>query len=255
MPDFSRRSEAPAARGPGGAAFSPLYRQIKDLIVQSLDRGEWKPGEAIPSELELAARFQVSQGTVRKAVDELAAGHLLTRRQGKGTFVSTHHEPRVRFRFLRLAPDEGEPSPTESRVLDCRRMRATAEMARSLDVRPGDGMVAIRRVLSFSGIPAIVDDIYLPVALFKGLTGELLEHYSGPLYGLFETEFGVSMVRAEEKLRAVAADDEYAGLLKVAVGTPLLRVDRISYTYADRPVEFRTGHYVTDHYHYRNSLN
>ncbi|MCC7226244.1 MAG: GntR family transcriptional regulator [Burkholderiaceae bacterium] len=255
MPDFSRRSEAPAARGPGGAAFSPLYRQIKDLIVQSLDRGEWKPGEAIPSELELAARFQVSQGTVRKAVDELAADHLLTRRQGKGTFVSTHHEPRVRFRFLRLAPDEGEPSPTESRVLDCRRMRATAEMARSLDVRPGDGMVAIRRVLSFSGIPAIVDDIYLPVALFKGLTGELLEHYSGPLYGLFETEFGVSMVRAEEKLRAVAADDEYAGLLKVAVGTPLLRVDRISYTYADRPVEFRTGHYVTDHYHYRNSLN
>jgi GntR family transcriptional regulator len=161
----------------------------------------------------------------------------------------------VRFRFLRLAPDEGEPSPTESRILDCRRMRATAEMARSLDVRPGDGMVAIRRVLSFSGTPTIVDDIYLPVALFKGLTGELLEHYSGPLYGLFETEFGVSMVRAEEKLRAVAADDEYAGLLQVAVGTPLLRVDRISYTYADRPVEFRTGHYVTDRYHYRNSLN
>ncbi len=255
MPDFSRRSDAPAVRGPGGAAFSPLYRQIKDLIVRSLDRGEWKPGEAIPSELELAARFQVSQGTVRKAVDELAADHLLTRRQGKGTFVSTHHEPRVRFRFLRLAPDEGEPSPTESRILDCRRMRATAEMARSLDVRPGDGMVAIRRVLSFSGTPTIVDDIYLPVALFKGLTGELLEHYSGPLYGLFETEFGVSMVRAEEKLRAVAADDEYAGLLQVAVGTPLLRVDRISYTYADRPVEFRTGHYVTDRYHYRNSLN
>ena len=176
MPDSTRRSDLSAARGPGGAAFSPLYRQIKDLIVQSLDHGEWKPGEAIPSELELAARFQVSQGTVRKAVDELAADHLLTRRQGKGTFVSTHHEPRVRFRFLRLSPDEGEPSPTESRILDCRRIRATAEMARSLDLRPGDGMVAIRRVLSFSGVPTIVDDIYLPVALFKGLTGELLEH-------------------------------------------------------------------------------
>ena len=161
----------------------------------------------------------------------------------------------MRFRFLRLSPDEGEPSPTESRILDCRRIRATAEMARSLDLRPGDGMVAIRRVLSFSGVPAIVDDIYLPVALFKGLTGELLEHYSGPLYGLFETDFGVSMVRAEEKLRAVAADADYAGLLHVPVGAPLLRVDRISYTYADRPVELRTGHYVTSHYHYRNSLN
>ena len=116
-------------------------------------------------------------------------------------------------------------------------------------------MVAIRRVLSFSGVPTIVDDIYLPVALFKGLTGELLEHYSGPLYGLFETDFGVSMVRAEEKIRAVAADAECAGLLHVSVGAPLLRVDRISYTYADRPVELRTGHYVTNHYHYRNSLN
>lgn len=255
MPDHSRRSDATAARGPGGAAFSPLYRQIKDLLVQSLDHGEWKPGEAIPSEIELAARFQVSQGTVRKAVDELAAEHLLTRRQGKGTFVSTHHEPRARFRFLRLAPDEGEPRPTESRILDCRRIRATADMARSLDLRAGDGMVAIRRVLSFSGVPAIVDDIYLPVALFKGLSGEVLEHYSGPLYGLFETEFGVSMVRAEEKLRAVSAEAEYAKLLDVPVGSPLLRVDRISYTYADRPVELRTGHYVTSHYHYRNSLN
>src|SRR5690606_23740800 len=78
-------------RSSGSAAFSPLYQQIKALLLQGLDRGEWKPGEAIPSELELAARFQVSQGTVRKAIDELAAENLLLRRQGKGTFVATHH--------------------------------------------------------------------------------------------------------------------------------------------------------------------
>ncbi|HXM81598.1 MAG TPA: GntR family transcriptional regulator, partial [Burkholderiales bacterium] len=71
-------------------SFSPLYRQIKDLLLESLRSGEWRPGEAIPSEIELAARFRVSQGTVRKAVDELAAENLLVRRQGKGTFVATH---------------------------------------------------------------------------------------------------------------------------------------------------------------------
>jgi GntR family transcriptional regulator len=105
-----------AARAGRPAVFSPLYQQIKDLLVQSLERGEWKPGELIPSEIELAARFQVSQGTVRKAVDELATEHLVVRRQGKGTFVATHHEPRAQFRFLRVVPDEGDPVPAVSQM-------------------------------------------------------------------------------------------------------------------------------------------
>ncbi len=112
IPPWSRTTTrlTPPARPARPPVFSPLYRQIKDLLVRSLDRGEWKPGELIPSEIELAARFQVSQGTVRKAVDELAAENLLVRRQGKGTFVATHHEPRAQFRFLRVIPDEGEPA-------------------------------------------------------------------------------------------------------------------------------------------------
>ena len=111
MSDSPRSRAAPADSGTSSAAaFSPLYQQIKSLLVKSLDAGEWKPGESIPSEIELAARFQVSQGTVRKAIDELASQNILLRRQGKGTFVATHLEPRVRFRFLRLAPTEGEPA-------------------------------------------------------------------------------------------------------------------------------------------------
>src|SRR5690606_23948452 len=100
--DTPTRNRGASRAAGAGAAFSPLYRQIKALIVQSLDRGEWKPGEAIPSEFDLAARFQVSQGTVRKAIDELAAENMLLRRQGKGTFVATHQETRVRYRFLSL---------------------------------------------------------------------------------------------------------------------------------------------------------
>ena len=76
-------------------AFSPLYQQIKGLVLQSLQAGEWKPGDTIPSEFELAARYKVSQGTVRKAIDELAKDHLLVRRQGKGTFVATHAEQQL----------------------------------------------------------------------------------------------------------------------------------------------------------------
>jgi len=255
MSETLARKPVSAAMAAGSAAFSPLYRQIKDLLVQALDRGDWKPGEAIPSETELALRFQVSQGTVRKAVDELAAENLLLRRQGKGTFVSTHHEARVRFRFLRLAPNQGDVQPAESQIMDCKRVRASAEIARTLELKAGDTVVAIRRLLSFAAVPTVVDDIYLPGALCKGLTAELLNGYSGPLYGFLETEFGISMVRAEEKVRAVSADVEISALLGVATDTPILKVDRISFTYADRPVELRTGHYVTDRYHYRNSLN
>ena len=82
---------APATAAPS-PTFSPLYQQIKALIMQSLQTGEWKPGEMIPSEMDLAARYKVSQGTVRKAIDELAAENLVARRQGKGTFVTTHYE-------------------------------------------------------------------------------------------------------------------------------------------------------------------
>lgn len=251
----SRIGALPRQEG-AGAAFSPLYRQIKALLLQSLERGEWKPGELIPSEFDLAARFQVSQGTVRKAVDELAAEHMLQRRQGKGTFVSTHHEARTRYRFLRLAPDgEGEGERAESRIVDVRRTRASTEIARGLDLRPGDSVVAIRRLLSFGGAPTVVDDIWVPGGLFKGLTAEVLGSNRAPLYALFESEFGVSMVRADEKIRAVAADADVAPMLGLAVGTPILQADRVSYTYGDKPVEIRRGWYHTERYHYRNRLN
>src|SRR5438309_9336590 len=124
---------AEAANDTGTPAFSPLYQQIKALILQSLQAGEWKPGEAIPSEMDLAARFRVSQGTVRKAIDELAAENLVVRRQGKGTFVATHAEQHVRYRFLKLVPDSGDrdaEGPAQRTILDCKRVRATAEIAR-----------------------------------------------------------------------------------------------------------------------------
>jgi len=245
------RAGAPAP----GAAFSPLYRQIKALLVQSLDRGEWKPGEAIPSELDLAARFQVSQGTVRKAIDELAAENLLLRRQGKGTFVATHQEARVRYRFLRLAPDEGQPAVAQSNILECRRVRAPQDVVRSLELRAGDSAVLIRRLLSFDGVPTVLDEIWLPGVLFRGLTLERLTRNRGPLYAFFETAFGVSMIRADEKLRAVAASAEAAQILDVPEGSPLMQVERVSYTYGGRPVEVRRGLYRTDRHHYRNDLN
>jgi len=239
-------------------AFSPLYQQIKVLILQSLQSGEWKPGELIPSEMDLAARFRVSQGTVRKAIDELAAENLVMRRQGKGTFVATHAEQHVQYRFLRLMPDSGDlasEGPAQRQIIDCKRLRAPADIARALALRTGDAVLQLRRVLAFQGIPTILEDVWLPGGPFKGLTAERLATYRGPMYALFETEFGVRMVRPEEKIRALAADTASAELLKVPVGEPLLSVERTAYTYNDLPMELRRGLYRTDIHHYKNELS
>jgi GntR family transcriptional regulator len=250
--------QAEGLAGSGTPAFSPLYQQIKSLILQSLQAGEWKPGDTIPSEFELAARFRVSQGTVRKAIDELAADNLLVRRQGKGTFVATHAEQQIQYRFLRLQPDEGDQrseGPAERNIIECRRLRAPAEIARLLGLRSGDPVLQVRRVLTFHGVPAILEDLWLPGIPFKGLTLETLAADRGPMYALFETQFGVRMVRAEEKIKAVAADEASATLLEVPPGTPLLSVERLAHTYNDVPMELRRGLYRTDTHHYRNELN
>jgi len=239
-------------------AFSPLYQQIKGLILQSLQSGEWKPGESIPSEMELAARYRVSQGTVRKAIDELAGDNLLVRRQGKGTFVATHAEQHVQYRFLKLVPDQGDlntEGPAQREIVDCKRLRASAEVARALALRPGDPVLQVRRVLSFAGVPTILEDLWLPGGPFKGLTAERLAAYNGPMYGLFEAEFGVRMVRADEKIRAVLPDPTQSILLQLPAGSPLLSVERIAYTYNDTPMELRRGFYRTDSHHYHNALN
>lgn len=240
----------------GTPAFSPLYQQIKTLILRSLQAGEWKPGDVIPSELELASRYRVSQGTVRKAIDALATDNLLVRRQGKGTFVATHSEQHIQYRFLRLLPDAGSANAqAERHIVECRRLRAPAEVARQLELRTGDPLLQVRRVLAFSGSPTILEDIWLPGNTFKGLTLETLASDKGPMYALFEAEFGVRMVRAVERVKAVSADAEAAALLRVEVGHPLLSVERLAYTYNDVPMELRRGLYRTDTRHYHNELS
>jgi GntR family transcriptional regulator len=274
MNELSRswRGEA-AAEADAGPTFAPLYRQIRTLLMRGLQSGEWKPGEPIPSEVELAARYRVSQGTVRKAIDELAAANLVVRRQGRGTFVASHREVRAQFRFLRLRPDEAEsaaassgspagegadePAPGMvmiSRVLECRRLRAPSEIARALALRAGEAVVLIRRVLEAGGRPTVLDEIWLPGARFRGLSAERLDAWHGPLYAMFETEFDTRMIRATERLKSVAADRAHARTLQVAEGAPLLLVERVSRTYGDHPVELRRGYCVTERHHYFNEL-
>ncbi|MEI6737362.1 MAG: GntR family transcriptional regulator [Pseudomonadota bacterium] len=238
-------------------SFLPLYEQIKSLITKSLALGEWKPGESIPSEMELATRYKVSQGTVRKAIDALAAEFIVVRRQGKGTFVATHAAPSQQYRFLRVRGDrdggDNVVHPTTTFIgLD--KIKADAQTAVTLAIRVGVLVSVVKRVLVFAGRPVIYDQIYLANAEFPGLNMATLEASHGSVYSFLESAYGTRMIRAEEKIKAVAADRTSAKYLKVAIGTPLLSVDRVAYTYGDKPVEWRRGLCLTEGYSYFNEL-
>ena len=237
------------------ASFSPLYEQIKAMILASLQASEWLPGDAIPSEMELAARYAVSQGTVRKAIDELAAQNLLVRRQGKGTFVATHQEDDWQYRFLRLAPDSGEKFLLTSQFLSCLKAKANSHIANLLKLKAGDTVIHIDRVQSFAGKPIVFEEIWLPSTRFKGLDLDALNAWHGPVYALYESQYATHMVRAEEKIKAVAADKILAGHLQLPVGAPLLSVERVAFTYGNKPVEIRHARYDTCEQHYENKLN
>jgi len=236
-------------------SYQPLYGQIKSLLVGRLASGEWKPGQMIPSEAELASRFGVSQGTVRKAIDELATDRLLLRRQGRGTFVASHAEDRHSTRFLRLRAADDSVEPHQSRLIGCRTGVASRHAAEMLQLEEGEPVIEVRRLLLFAGQPLIHDLMVLPAAAFAGLDAAAFERWEGTSYSLFETRYGVSLIRAVERLRAVAAPEDVALALGLPAATPLLAVERVAYTYDDRPMEWRLGHYDTAAHHYLTSLD
>jgi GntR family transcriptional regulator len=235
-------------------ALRPLYEQIQVLLTNSLAAGEWKPGEAIPSEQQLAARFRVSQGTVRKAIDALASENLLVRRQGKGTFVASHAHPSYQYRFLRVLSDADDAPTPRNFFFGLEHVKAHGEAAKALKLAPGATMLVFKRLMSFGGKPVVLDEISLDAARFPGMTLAELEEFHGSVYSFYETVFGIAMIRAQERVRAVAADSIAATHLQVQKGTPLLCVDRVAYTYADAPVEFRRGLCRSDGYSYVNEL-
>jgi GntR family transcriptional regulator len=240
---------------PDSPAFQPLYRQIKELITQSLVSGEWRPGAPIPSEFELASRFNVSQGTVRKAVSELAEEKLLVRQQGRGTFVASHAEERSQFPFLRVTPDSGERGELSATLLELRRVRADGASTRLLGLSPGSSIFLLRRILRLADKPVCYEEIRLPAPRFQGLTAQVVAQHECMLYSMYEGRFGLRVLRAEERIRAVAAPDEVAAALGTPKALPMLLVERVASTYGGEACELRRSFNDTRQHHYWNEID
>ncbi|MEW6642071.1 MAG: GntR family transcriptional regulator [Pseudomonadota bacterium] len=242
---------AGTARRAAAPDFRPLYRQVKETLIRRIAEGRWTPDKAIPNEFELAADLGVSQGTVRKALDEMAGENLLVRYQGRGTFVAGHDEPRILFQFFKLTPDNGARIYPESRVLAVSEIKAPRATATALALPPAARVIRIRRLRSLAGRPAIVETILLPATRFAGLTDGPIPNN---LYQLYATRFAARIARAEERLKAVALSVADAGALGVAPQTPALVIDRIAFDLEGSAVEHRLSICLTDAAHYLSDL-
>lgn len=231
--------------------FKPLYRIVRDKLVRRLVDGYWSPGAPLPSEMQLAAELGVSQGTVRKALNEMERENLVVRRQGRGTFVARHDEERILFQFFKLTPDTGGRQFPESRVASVRQGLANAAERSALNLGQKARVVRIRRLRVMGAKPAIAETIVLPEALFPGLaTTELPNN----LYGLYAMRYGITVARARETLKAVSLGAEDAELLGIAAGIPVLLIDRIALSLEGTPVEWRVSACLTDEFHYLSDL-
>ncbi len=232
----------------------PLYQQVKSRIIKRIIDGHWPPGARLPSEAALGAEFGASQGTVRLALNELSTENRVIRRQGKGTFVPEHTAERALFYFFHLYGADGRRCRPESRVLSCRRLKANRKIAGKLGVKPGTPVKGIRRLRDIAGRNVIIEEIYVPEALFPDLGRPNPKSLPNTLYQLYEEKFGVTISSATEHLTAVAANAEDAGLLEVAEGTPLLEIERQAVSLDGTIAEFRRSRCLTSQIHYLNQL-
>lgn len=250
LPAMPSPSRPPAALPPD----RPLYEEVRAHLTEGIAEGRWKAGEAIPSEGELAAHFGVAIGTIRKAVDNLVAQGALVRRQGKGTFVTAHDGRRLMFHFFHIVGADGSRAYPEVRTVSFERGRAGAAEAAALAVPRDERVIRIRNVLSLDGHPVVVDDLTLPAALFPGLTERIFAARDNTIYHLFQSRYGINVLRTDERLRAVLAAGAPASLLGVAAGSPLLEIRRVALTFRDRPVELRVSLVNTAAHVYHNTF-
>jgi GntR family transcriptional regulator len=235
-------------------SYRPLYDQLRHRLIEGISTGEWRPGEAVPSEAQLAATFGVAIGTVRKAVDGLVAERALVRRQGKGTFVTAHDSGQLLFHFFHIVPHDGAPAHPGVHTVGFRRDRADAASARALQIAPHDKVIRIRNVLSLEGVPVVVDDITLAAELFRGLSEKIFVSRGNTIYHLYQSRYGINVLRTDERLRAILAAGDVAQHLGVGAGAPLLEIRRIALTFRDRPVELRISRVNTARHEYYNTL-
>jgi len=229
----------------------PLYQRLRDQLAEQIANNRWRPGEAIPTEAALSAEYQLSTGTVRKAIDALVSEGILERQQGRGTFIRRAQFQSSLFRFFRFQTVSGERQVPESRILSIEPVAAPSAVAQALGLPADAQVIRIVRVRLLDVKPVLAEEIWLPRQRFQALLEIDLSREGPLLYPIYEEVCGQVVASAEETLTAEAVNDVHARLLQVAVNSPVIVIERLARDYAGSPLEWRRSRGHAEHFRYR----
>jgi GntR family transcriptional regulator len=218
-------------------AARPLYLQVRDVLVQRIVVGHWRPGATLPNETQLAQQLGISIGTVRKALDLMEMERIVTRRQGRGTFVNDFASSETPLLFSAFCNLEGQTISGQKTSKSVERVAAGAEEAARLGVRRGDELIKVDRLRSHNGQTYMTETCLLPAKFFERLPEDLAQYRLSAL----AQNNAIMVGRADERVTVTVANESDATDLDVAVGTPLLGVDRVIFSDHDDPLEWRVG--------------
>jgi GntR family transcriptional regulator len=224
----------------------PLYLQLRDALAERVAAGEWKPGTAIPNESELAREFGVSAGTMRKALDLLENEHLLTRRQGRGTFVNDQSSEELAVRFCNVRKPDGDRIVGQFKNVSLTEAPASEMERARLQLGAKDHVYRVTRIRMDNNRPFMVEELAMPTKLFPELStkGDL------PHLAELAQRYGILLGKAEERVSVETANAETAKVLGIGVGSPVIVLDRVVSALDKRPIEWRMGrcHLAGGHY-------
>ena len=233
--------------------FQPLYRQVAEYIKQLIVERRWMPGEVLPSEFKLAEELNVSQGTVRKALNILTQTKIVSRRQGVGTFVSEHTAQDALYRFFPLQQDGQSAELPKAELLSISLGQCDKRISQALQCKVKDKVISLKRRRILNNEFCLVEEVFLPEKLFKGL--DKRKDIPHTLYHFYQSEYHQTVHKTTDSIKAIIVSDEDANLLQISKSSPILEVTRLTHSIQQQVIEYRVSRCRSDHYHYQVELD
>ena len=227
-----------------------IYKQIKQKIVELIRDGVYTPAKPLPSEIQLAGQFSVSQGSIRQALEELSRENVLYRIQGKGTFVSDYSNEEELFRFFKINNEDGNKIIPKSEFIECHKIKGEQAIKEKLNVAQSESLYKISRYRCLENVRQVYEILFMPVSIFPSLhTKDIPNH----IYSLYSSEYGKVVGKVTESIKATCTP-KVAKELNLPEDTPLLLIERITTDIEETPIELRKTWLNTEHCYYCNQL-
>ena len=231
----------------------PRHTQISQWLRKKIESGEFKPEEKLPSENDLAEKFDVSRVTVRRALQSLENESIIYRCQGLGSFVSDERASHNLVRLTDFNEDMANAGVSPSSVVKkFEPVNAPEWLADRLHIEKDKKVLQIDRLRLGDGQPIAFDSTWLPIFYGQLLEKESLE--KSTIYTILEQNYDIPVTKGCYRMSASLATDTLSEVLDVNTGSPLFLLERLSFTIGEKPLYYQKRYYRNDKVVYEMNL-